>query len=126
MLSVRNFLSSGDSVQQISGDSFESLLFLLYKYIMKWTKEQLIEASLSVVKQKSQLAMIEKKVKDKGIRMTFSERMYFKKKYLPLKKKITDMENEFLLNVAGNGIEGEENAEPPPTNKEQQTFKIII
>jgi len=86
---------------------------------MKWTKEQLIEASLSVVKQKSQLAMIEKKVKDKGIRMTFSERMDFKKKYLPLKKKITDMENEFLLNVAGNGIEGEEdNAEPPLTNKE--------
>ncbi len=90
---------------------------------MKWTKEQLIEASLSVVKQKSQLAMIEKKVKDKGIRMTFSERMDFKKKYLPLKKKITDMENEFLLNVAGNGIEGEEdNAEPPLTNKEQQTL----
>jgi len=90
---------------------------------MKWTKEQLIEASLSVVKQKSQLAMIEKKVKDKGVRMTFSERMDFKKKYLPLKKKITDMENEFLLNVAGNGIEGEEdNAEPPLTNKEQQTL----
>ena len=89
---------------------------------MKWTKEQLIEASLSVVKQKSQLAMIEKKVKDKGIRMTFSERMDFKKKYLPLKKKITDMENEFLLNVAGNGIEGEDNAEPPLTNKEQQTL----
>ena len=90
---------------------------------MKWTKEQLIEASLSVVKQKSQLAMIEKKVKDKGVRMTFSERMDFKKKYLPLKKKIIDMENEFLLNVAGNGIEGEEdNAEPPPTNKEQQTL----
>jgi len=90
---------------------------------MKWTKEQLIEASLSVVRMKSRLAMIEKKVKDKGIRMTFSERMDFKKKYLPLKKKITDMENEFLLNVAGNGIEGEEdNAEPPLTNKEQQTL----
>jgi len=90
---------------------------------MKWTKEQLIEASLSLVRMKSRLAMIEKKVKDKGIRMTFSERMDFKKKYLPLKKKITDMENEFLLNVAGNGIEGEEdNAEPPLTNKEQQTL----
>ena len=90
---------------------------------MKWTKEQLIEASLSVVRMKSRLAMIEKKVKDKGIRMTFSERMDFNKKYLPLKKKIDDMDNEFLLNVAGNGIEGEEdNAEPPPTNKEQQTL----
>jgi hypothetical protein len=32
------------------------------------------------------------------------------------------MDNEFLLNVAGNGVEGEENAEPPPANKEQQTL----
>ena len=85
---------------------------------MKWTKEQLIEGSLSLVRMKSRLAMIEKKVKDKGIRMTFGERMDFKKKYSPLKKQITDMENEFLLNVAGNGVEGEENAEPPPANKE--------
>ena len=89
---------------------------------MKWTKEQLIEASLSVVKQKSQLAMIEKKVKDKGIRMTFSDRLKFNDIYHPLKKKIIDMENEFLLNVAGNGIEEDSNAEPPPTNKEQQTL----
>ena len=90
---------------------------------MKWTKEQLIEASLSLVRQKSRLVMIEKKIKDKGIRITFSERLEINKKYLPLKKKITDMENEFLLNVAGNGIEGEEdNAEPPLTNKEQQTL----
>ena len=51
--------------------------------------------------------------------MPFGERMDFKKKYSPLKKKITDMENEFLLNVAGNGVEGEcDDAEPPPTNKE--------
>ena len=87
--------------------------------MVKWTKEQLIEGSLSLVRMKSRLAMIEKKVKDKGIRMTFGERMDFKKKYSPLKKKITDMENEFLLNVAGNGVEGEcDDAEPPPTNKE--------
>ena len=87
--------------------------------MVKWTKEQLIEASLSLVRQKSQLAMIEKKFKDKGIRMPFGERMDFKKKYSPLKKKITDMENEFLLNVAGNGVEGEcDDAEPAPTNKE--------
>ena len=86
--------------------------------MVKWTKEQLIEGSLSLVRMKSRLAMIEKKVKDKGIRMTFGERMDFKKKYSPLKKQITDMENEFLLNVAGNGVEGEENAEPPPANKE--------
>ena len=85
---------------------------------MKWTKEQLIEGSLSLVRMKSQLAMIEKKVKDKGIRMTFSDRMKFDRIYHPLKKKIEDMDNEFLLNVACNGIEGEDNAEPPPTNKE--------
>ena len=84
----------------------------------QWTKEQLIEGSVSLVKMKSKLAMIEKKVKDKGIRITFGERLKFNRIYHPLKKKITDMEREFLLNVAGNGIEGEENAEPPPTNKE--------
>ena len=92
----------------------------------QWTKEQLIEGSLSLVKWKSKLAMIEKKVKDKGIRITFGERLKFDRLYHPLKKKITDMDNEFLLNVAGNGIEGEDNAEPPPTNKEQQTFKDTI
>tara|TARA_B110001454_G_C12514446_1_gene348268 strand:- start:291 stop:572 length:282 start_codon:yes stop_codon:yes gene_type:complete len=93
---------------------------------MKWNKEQLIEGSVLLVKMKSKLAMIEKKVKDKGIRITFGERLKFDRIYHPLKKKITDMEREFLLNVAGNGIEGEENAEPPPTNKEQQAFKTII
>ena len=93
---------------------------------MKWTKEQLIEGSLSLVRMKSRLAMIEKKVKDKGIRMTFSDRMKFNKIYHPIKKKITDMDNEFLLNVAGNGIEGEDNAEPPPTNKEKQILKDTV
>ena len=93
---------------------------------MKWTKEQLIEGSLSLVRMKSQLAMIEKKFKDKGIRMPFGERMDFNKKYSPLKKKIDDMDKEFLLNVAYNGVEGEDNAEPPPTNKEQQTLKDTI
>ena len=92
----------------------------------KWTKEQLIEGSVSLVRMKSRLAMIEKKVKDKGIRMTFSDRMDFNRIYHPLKKKITDMDNEFLLNVAGNGIEGEDNAEPPPAYKEQQTLKDTI
>ena len=94
---------------------------------MKWTKEQLIEGSLSLVRMKSQLAMIEKKVKDKGIRMTFSDRLKFNKIYSPLKKKITDMENEFLLNVAGNGVEGEEyDSEPPPANKEKQILKDTV
>ena len=93
----------------------------------KWTKEQLIEGSLSLVRMKSRLAMIEKKVKDKGIRMTYSERMDFRKKYSPLKKKIDDMDNEFLLNVAGNGVEGEpDDSEPPPQNKEKQILKDTV
>ena len=100
--------------------------FFFINIMTKWTKEQLIEGSLSLVRMKSKLAMIEKKVKDKGIRMTFSDRLKFNKIYSPLKKKITDMENEFLLNVAGNGVEGEENAEPPPTNKEKQILKVTV
>ena len=94
---------------------------------MKWTKEQLIEGSLSLVRMKSQLAMIEKKVKDKGIRMSFGERLDFNKKYLPLKKKILEMDNEFLLNVAGNGVEGEsDDSEPPSQNKEKQILKGTV
>ena len=94
---------------------------------MKWTKEQLIEGSVSLVKMKSKLAMIEKKVKDKGIRMPFGERMDFRKKYFPLKKKIDDMDNEFLLNVAYNGVEGElDDSEPPPANKEKQILKDTV
>jgi hypothetical protein len=94
---------------------------------MKWTKEQLIEGSLSLVRQKSQLVMIEKKVKDKGLRMTFGDRLKFNRIYHPLKKKIDDMEHEFLLNVAGNGVEGEQDdSEPPPSDKEKQIFKGTI
>ena len=96
-------------------------------FLMKWTKEQLIEGSVSLVKMKSKLAMIEKKVKDKGIRMTFSDRLKFNKVYHPIKKKITDMDNEFLLNVAGNGVEGEcDDSEPPPSNKEKQILKDTV
>ena len=94
---------------------------------MKWTKEQLTEASLILVKWKSQLVRIEKKVKDKGIRMSFGERMDFRRKYSPLKKKIDDMDREFLLNVAHNGVEGEcDDSEPPPSNKEKQILKDTV
>ena len=96
-------------------------------FLMKWTKEQLTEASLILVKWKSQLAKIEKKVKDKGIRMPFSKRLEFNRKYSLLKKKILEMENEFLLNVAGNGVEGElDDSEPPPSNKEKQILKDTV
>ncbi len=94
----------------------------------KWTKEQLIEGSLSLVRQKSRLAKIDHEFEKKRmeLRMTFGERLEFNRKYSPLKKKILEMEKEFLLNVAYNGVEGEDNAEPPPTNKEQQTLKDTI
>ena len=94
---------------------------------MKWTKEQLIEGSLSSVRMRSKLAKIEKKVKDKGIRMPFGDRLKFNRIYHPLKKKIDDMDREFLLNVAYNGVEGElDDSEPPPANKEKQIFKDTV
>jgi len=95
----------------------------------KWTKEQLIEGSLSLVRMKSKLAMIDHKFEKERmeLRMTFSERLDFNRKYSPLKKKIEDMDKEFLLNVAGNGVEGEQDdSEPPSSNKEKQIFKDIV
>ena len=98
-------------------------------FLMKWTKEQLIEGSLSLVRMKSQLAKIEHKFKKNRLelRMPFSKRLEFNSKYSKLKKKIDDMDNEFLLNVAGNGVEGEEHdSEPPPANKEKQILKDTV
>ena len=95
----------------------------------KWTKEQLIEGSLSLVRMKSKLAMIDHKFEKERmeLRMTFSERLDFNRKYSPLKKKIEDMDKEFLLNVAHNGVEGEEHdSEPPPANKEKQILKDTV
>ena len=96
---------------------------------MKWTKEQLIEGSLSLVRMKSKLAMIDHKFEKERmeLRMTFSERLDFNRKYSPLKKKIEDMDKEFLLNVAHNGVEGErDDSEPPPSNKEKQILKDTV
>ena len=96
---------------------------------MKWTKEQLIEGSLSLVRQKSRLAKIDHEFEKKRmeLRMTFGERLEFNRKYSPLKKKILEMEKEFLLNVAYNGVEGElDDSEPPPSNKEKQIFKDTV
>ena len=72
--------------------------------------------------------MIEHKFKKNSmaLRMEFGDRMKFRSLYSKLKKKIDDMDREFLLNVAGNGVEGEENAEPPPTNKEKQILKDTV
>ena len=95
----------------------------------KWTKEQLIEASLSLVRQKSLLAKIDHKFEKNRmeLRMTFGERLDFNRKYSPLKKKIEDMDKEFLLNVAHNGVEGErDDSEPPPSNKEKQILKDTV
>ena len=95
----------------------------------KWTKEQLIEGSLSLVRMKSRLAMIEHKFKKNSmeLRMEYSDRMKFRSLYSKLKKKIDDMDREFLLNVAGNGVEGEcDDSEPPPANKEKQILKDTV
>ena len=96
---------------------------------MKWTKEQLIEASLSLVKWKSQLAKIDHKFEKNRmeLRMPFSKRLEFRNKHSKLKKKIDDMDKEFLLNVAYNGVEGElDDSEPPPSNKEKQILKDTV
>ena len=96
---------------------------------MKWTKEQLTEASLILVKWKSSLAMIDHKFEKERmeLRMPFSKRLEFNSKHSKLKKKITDMEKTFLLNVAGNGVEGEEyDSEPPPAHKEKQILKDTV
>ena len=53
--------------------------------------------------------------------------MKFRSLYSKLKKKIDDMDREFLLNVAGNGVEGEpDDSEPPPQNKEKQILKDTV
>ena len=96
---------------------------------MKWTKEQLIEGSLSLVRMKSRLAMIEHKFKKNSmaLRMEFGDRMKFRSLYSKLKKKIDDMDREFLLNVAGNGVEGElDDSEPPSSDKEKQILKDTV
>ena len=94
---------------------------------MKWTKEQLIEGSLSFVRMKSKLALVEHKYESKKMRLTFHERMAFAKVHSPLKKKILEMENKFLLNVAGNGVEGEsDDPEPSDTHKEKQILRDTI
>ena len=98
-------------------------------FFMKWTKEQLTEASLILVKWKSQLAKIDHKFKKERmeLRMPFSKRMEFNSKHSKLKKKIEDMDKEFLLNVAYNGVEGEpDDTEPPPANKEKQILKDTV
>ena len=82
---------------------------------MKWTRDQLTEASITLVKIKSQLAVIEKKFTERKYHgISVREEIKFKRLYSSLKKQIDVMEREFLLNVAGNGIEEEDNAEPPP------------
>ena len=65
---------------------------------MKWTREQLIEASLSLVKWKSQLAKIDHKFEKNRmeLRMPFSKRLEFRSKHSKLKKKI-ELKSNFLL-----------------------------
>jgi len=122
---VSNLIRFGDKHQLITAEVFGPLLFSFINIMTTWTKNQLIETSLSLVRMKSQLAVIEHKwetySKD---RSTYHKKVMFEKKQRSLRRKIESMEKEFLLNVAGNGIEEDANAEPPSKNKEQQTLKV--
>ena len=98
-------------------------------FLMKWTKEQLTEASLILVKWKSQLAKIEHRYEKNqmALRMPYGKRWEFQSLHSKLKKKINDMDKEFLLNVAYNRVEGEpDDSEPPSQNKEKQILKDTV
>ena len=63
------------------------------------------------------------KVEDKYIfktkyrQMNLLDRYPFERKFNPLKRKIAAMEREIYLNMLHNGIEGEDNENPPSENK---------
>ena len=101
-------------------------------FIMKWTKEQFLEATKSLYRMKSLMY----KVEDKSLifttkygRVDYHNKWKFERKFNPLKRKIEAMEREMYLNMLHNGIEGEDN-DPPPvctsTHKEKQIFKDTV
>ena len=63
------------------------------------------------------------KVEDKYIfktkyrQMKLLDKYPFERKFNPLKRKIAVMEREIYLNMLHNGIEGEDNENPPSENK---------
>ena len=86
---------------------------------MKWTKEQFLEATKSLYRMKSLMYKVEDKYnfKIKYRQMKLLDRYPFERKFNPLKRKIAVMEREIYLNMLHNGIEGEDNENPPSENK---------
>ena len=86
---------------------------------MKWTKEQFLEATKSLYRMKSLMYKVEDKYnfKIKYRQMKLLDKYPFERKFNPLKRKIAVMEREIYLNMLHNGIEGEDNENPPSENK---------
>jgi len=100
-------------------------------FIMKWTKEQFLEATKSLYRMKSLMYKVEDKYnfKIKYRQLKLMDRYPFERKFNPLKRKIAAMEREIYLNMLHNGIEGEDNDTPPDpasTHKEKQIFKDTV
>ena len=86
---------------------------------MKWTKEQFLEATKSLYRMKSLMYKVEDKYnfKTKYRQMNLRDKYPFERKFNPLKKQIEAMERKMYLNMLHNGIEGEDNENPPSENK---------
>ena len=100
-------------------------------FIMKWTKEQFLEATKSLYRMKSLMYKVEAKYnfKTKYRQLKHQNSYRFERIFNPLKRKIEVMEREIYLNMLHNGIEGEDNDPPPDctsTHKEKQIFKDTV
>ena len=92
---------------------------------MKWTKEQFLEATKSLYRMKSLLYKVEEKYNLRRLRcahLDYHSTWKFERKFNPLKRQIEAMERKMYLNMLHNGIEGEDNENPPSENKGKQTF----
>ena len=88
-------------------------------FLMKWTKEQFLEATKSLYRMKSLMYKVEDKYifKTKLRQLGHRKSYGFERIFNPLKRKIEAMEREMYLNMVHNGIEGEDNENPPSENK---------
>ena len=86
---------------------------------MKWTKEQFLEATKSLYRMKSLMYKVEDKYifKTKYRQLGNIAKWKVERIFNPLKRKIEAMEREMYLNMVHNGIEGEDNENPPSENK---------
>ena len=86
---------------------------------MKWTKEQFLAATKSLYRMKSLMYKVEDKYnfKTNYRQLDHIARWKFERKFNPLKRKIEAMERKMYLNMLHNGLEGEDNENPPSENK---------